>query len=115
MSADFYSLEMGSSYYLPLLRSMDSPDQTVSLKSDFLPRAHSAKVRVMIIIVYARCLYNKVRYRGRFCVSCHVTGGGAYTAIFALRRQVSLSSVPKVQLNASKNSDTWRRSAKISL
>jgi hypothetical protein len=33
MSADFYSLEMGSSNYLPLLRSMDSPGQTVSLKS----------------------------------------------------------------------------------
>jgi hypothetical protein len=34
MSADFYSLEMGSSNYLPLLRSMDLPDQTVSLKSE---------------------------------------------------------------------------------
>jgi hypothetical protein len=34
MSADFYSLEMGSSNYLPLLRSMDSPGQTVSLKSE---------------------------------------------------------------------------------
>jgi hypothetical protein len=49
-----------------------------------------------------RCLYNKVRYRGGFCVSCHVTGGGTYREIFALRRQVSLTSVPKVQLNASK-------------
>jgi hypothetical protein len=38
---------------------------------------------------------NKVRYRGGFCVSCHVTGGGAYREIFALLRQVSLSSVPK--------------------
>jgi hypothetical protein len=28
--------------------------------------------------------------------------GGAYREIFALRRQVSLSSVPKMQLNASK-------------
>jgi hypothetical protein len=37
--------------------------------------------------------------------------GGASRDIFALRRQVSLSSVPKVQVN----SDTWRRSAKISL
>jgi hypothetical protein len=36
-----------------------------------------------------------VRYRGGFCVSCHVAGGGAYREIFALRRQVSLSSVPK--------------------
>jgi hypothetical protein len=34
MSADFYSLEMDSSYYLPLLRSMDSPGQTISLKSE---------------------------------------------------------------------------------
>jgi hypothetical protein len=34
MSADFYSLEMGSSKNLPLLRSMDSPGQTVSLKSE---------------------------------------------------------------------------------
>jgi hypothetical protein len=34
MSADFYSLEMGSSNYLPLLPSMDSPGQTVSLKSE---------------------------------------------------------------------------------
>jgi hypothetical protein len=34
MSADCYSLEMGSSNYLPLLRSMDSPGQTVSLKSE---------------------------------------------------------------------------------
>jgi hypothetical protein len=34
MSADFYSLEMGSSNNLPLLRSMDSPGQTVSLKSE---------------------------------------------------------------------------------
>jgi hypothetical protein len=34
MSADFYSLEMGSSNYLPLLRSMDSPGQTVSLMSE---------------------------------------------------------------------------------
>jgi hypothetical protein len=34
MSADFNSLEMGSSNYLPLLRSMDSPGQTVSLKSE---------------------------------------------------------------------------------
>jgi hypothetical protein len=24
----------------------------------------------------SRCLYNKVIYRGGFCVSCHVTGGG---------------------------------------
>jgi hypothetical protein len=34
MSADFYSLEMGSSNYLPLLRSMVSPGQTVLLKSE---------------------------------------------------------------------------------
>jgi hypothetical protein len=34
MSADFYSLEMDSSNYLPLLRSMDSPGQTISLKSE---------------------------------------------------------------------------------
>jgi hypothetical protein len=34
MSADFYSLEMGSSNYLPLLHSMDSPGQTVLLKSE---------------------------------------------------------------------------------
>jgi hypothetical protein len=34
MSADFYSLEMDSSSYLPLLRSMDSPGQTISLKSE---------------------------------------------------------------------------------
>jgi hypothetical protein len=34
MSADFYSLEMDSSNYLPLLLSMDSPGQTISLKSE---------------------------------------------------------------------------------
>jgi hypothetical protein len=34
MSAVFYSLEMDSSNYLPFLRSMDSPGQTVSLKSE---------------------------------------------------------------------------------
>jgi hypothetical protein len=34
MSADFNSLEMGSSNYLPLFCSMDSPGQTVSLKSE---------------------------------------------------------------------------------
>jgi hypothetical protein len=34
MSADFYSLEMDSSNYFPLSRSMDSPGQTVSLKSE---------------------------------------------------------------------------------
>jgi hypothetical protein len=34
MSADFYSLEMNSSNYLPLFRSMDSPGQTVLLKSE---------------------------------------------------------------------------------
>jgi hypothetical protein len=34
MRADFYSLEMGSSNYIPLLRSMDSPSQTVLLKSE---------------------------------------------------------------------------------
>jgi hypothetical protein len=34
MSADFYSLKMDSSNYLPLLRSMDSPGQTVTLKSE---------------------------------------------------------------------------------
>jgi hypothetical protein len=34
MNADFYSLEIGSSNYLPHLRSMDSPGQTVSLKSE---------------------------------------------------------------------------------
>jgi hypothetical protein len=33
MSADFYSLEMDSSNYLPLIRSMDSPGQSVLLKS----------------------------------------------------------------------------------
>jgi hypothetical protein len=32
MSADFYSLEMEN--YLPLLRSMDSPGQTILLKSE---------------------------------------------------------------------------------
>jgi hypothetical protein len=34
MSAVFYSLEMDSSNYLPFSRSMDSPGQTVSLKSE---------------------------------------------------------------------------------
>jgi hypothetical protein len=34
MSAVFYSFEMDSSNYLPLSRSMDSPGQTVSLKSE---------------------------------------------------------------------------------
>jgi hypothetical protein len=34
MSADFYSLEMDSSNYLPLLRSMDSHGQTILLKSE---------------------------------------------------------------------------------
>jgi hypothetical protein len=34
MSADFYSLEMGFSNYLPLLCSMDSPGLSVSLKSE---------------------------------------------------------------------------------
>jgi hypothetical protein len=34
MSADFYSLEMDSSNYFHFSRSMDSPGQTVSLKSE---------------------------------------------------------------------------------
>jgi hypothetical protein len=34
MSAVFYSLEMDSSNYLPFSSSMDSPGQTVSLKSE---------------------------------------------------------------------------------
>jgi hypothetical protein len=34
MSTDFYSLKMDPSNYLPLLRSMDSPGHTVSLKSE---------------------------------------------------------------------------------
>jgi hypothetical protein len=33
MSEDFYSLEMDSSNYFLFSRSMDSPSQTVSLKS----------------------------------------------------------------------------------
>jgi hypothetical protein len=34
MNAVFYSLEMDSSNYLPFSHSMDSPGQTVSLKSE---------------------------------------------------------------------------------
>jgi hypothetical protein len=34
MSADFYSLEMDSANYFPFSRSMDSPGQTISLKSE---------------------------------------------------------------------------------
>jgi hypothetical protein len=40
---------------------------------------------------HPRCLYNKVRYRGGFCVSCDVKGVGLLKGeIAALRRQVSL-------------------------
>jgi hypothetical protein len=52
MSADFYSLKMDSSNYLPFSRSMDSPGHTVSLKSEkFEMELDSRKIEPYTIVI----------------------------------------------------------------